>query len=258
MTSEWPWARFLGFICVGDTGMPWEASWSVRASRLQWACSSVPSGSQDSANDTHSLPGLPQNPSCMSQPLGFSFSSSYCCCELLGGLSWLHPGGPPTMPGLSRDLPVDTEAGAALRTTCSAWERGRALPCGTQLCAEGDWRLKMHFCSVPGHGLSGTDLVAPGAALLALPPSRHIPWGSHAHVSLNHANSRKFRQKQAPLSSPFRVSPRMWWRERPSPRPAGGSVLRHPHSNPSPCTHARQGQTVRRPPTVLTFKLISH
>ena len=57
--------------------MPWEASWSVRASRLQWACSSVPSGSQDSANDTHSLPGLPQNPSCMSQPLGFSFSSSY-------------------------------------------------------------------------------------------------------------------------------------------------------------------------------------
>lgn len=64
--------------------MPWEASWSVRASRLQWACASVPSGSQDSANDRHTLPGLPQNPSCVSYPLGFSFSSSYCCCDVLG------------------------------------------------------------------------------------------------------------------------------------------------------------------------------
>lgn len=82
--SEWPRARFPCFIWVGDTGKPWEASWSVHASRLQGAYSSVPSGPQDSANDTHTLPRLPQNPACVSHPLGFSFSSSYCCCDLLG------------------------------------------------------------------------------------------------------------------------------------------------------------------------------
>lgn len=95
------------------------------------ACSSVPSGPQDSANDTHTLPCLPQNPACVvSHPLGFSFSSSYCCCDLLSvdspGSTWVAP----TRVWPVQDLLVDTEAGAALGTTCSAWDRGRTLPCG--------------------------------------------------------------------------------------------------------------------------------
>lgn len=97
VTSEWPRARLPCFIWVGDAGKPWEASWACVPPGCRGPAPQSPLGPRICFSMTHTpCHAFPPRTlrACVSHPLGFSFSSSYCCCDLLSVDSWLYLGGP--------------------------------------------------------------------------------------------------------------------------------------------------------------------